>query len=126
MTRFNKTSANFHSSGFSHGPRFGIIGGGAKRVGAADGRGNPLPCEKIAGGQRAEFDAQHGMPLPAQPSHVQALAAQRDEHLPARLGQARPMLDQRRMDLVLVETDFVPFPALMPKCGLHRFILRLT
>jgi hypothetical protein len=65
--------------------------------------------------QRAQFDADHVVALFGQPEHVQALAAQRDEHAAGRgRGERGPEAAEQQVDTVLVEIGAALAPELQP------------
>src|SRR5690554_4666872 len=82
-------------------------------------RRHPLPLgHELLDRLRRQLDAQHRMGLAGQPAHVQALAAERHQHLGAGPdSEARPVLHQYRVGMVAVKADAPLTPALEPFVG---------
>ncbi|MNP29753.1 hypothetical protein D3C76_1227900 [compost metagenome] len=68
--------------------------------------------EEVLHSPLRQLDAQHLQPLPCQPEHVQALAAQRHKHPRARRHtQRRPVLLEVGVDPGLMKADLIAIPA---------------
>src|SRR5690606_22162896 len=76
--------------------------------------------EELLHGQWREFDAEHAVALRGQPRHVQRLAGQWHKYSGAGCqAERRPVLEQQRKRLVVVEADAAFLPALVPEFWLH-------
>ncbi|MNJ62431.1 hypothetical protein D3C77_582710 [compost metagenome] len=68
----------------------------------------------------AQLDAQHPIPLFDQPGEIDALAAQRHQHLRTRRKpKPGPVAPQPGMHHAKVKTDFIARPALQPEVFAH-------
>ena len=79
--------------------------------------------EEIATGDRREFDADDLMARIAQPAHVVTLSAERDENFGgALLRKRRPMFDQERVHIFLMEAELIALPTFVPEGSFQEFI----
>ncbi|MNR17037.1 hypothetical protein D3C85_1336760 [compost metagenome] len=85
-----------------------------------DARRQSLFGEEVFHRPLRQLNAQHTMPLPGQPGHIQGLAAERHQHLAASGQlQPRPVTLQIGIGLPLMETDLVLRPARLPELLVH-------
>ncbi|MCY1402021.1 hypothetical protein D9M71_171530 [compost metagenome] len=79
-----------------------------------------LGGEEILHRPLRQLHAQHPLAAPGQPEQIETLAAQRHQHLrPGLDAEGRPVLPEVGVDLILVKTDLVARPALLPELFVH-------
>ena len=81
---------------------------------------DPLLTEKLLHGRLRQLYTQNLETTGRQPVQIQAFTAQRHQH-PGAPGQFKPGPQplQVGIDLLLMETDLITMPAVVPKFGLH-------